>query len=149
MAVERLDEVDETHLDDLMALYRSAWWAKNREPEEVRRMLRHTDVKLGFRDTETGRLVAFTRVLTDYVYKAFLFDVIVAPEFRGAGLGRALVDAVLQHPELRGVQMVELYCKEGDGLLLRAVGLHAGIGGYAADAPPQRLEPVKSGMEYV
>jgi len=112
MGIERLDDVGEERLEELLALYQAAWWARDRHPDDVRRMLRHTDVKLGFVERETGRLVAFCRVLTDYVYKAFLFDVIVAPEQQGTGLGRALVDAVLEHPDLRGVQMVELYCNE-------------------------------------
>jgi GNAT superfamily N-acetyltransferase len=40
-----------------------------------------------------------------------IFDVIVAREHRGAGLGKRLLDYVLDHPMVAGVRHVELYCK--------------------------------------
>jgi hypothetical protein len=45
------------------------------------RMLQHTDLVVGV-CTEPGQLVGFTRVLTDQVFKAVIFDVIVAREHR-------------------------------------------------------------------
>ena len=65
---------------------------------------------MAFCDARSRRLVAFARVLTDYVYKGLLFDVIVAREHRSAGLGRALMDAVIHHPKLKRVRQFELYC---------------------------------------
>jgi GNAT superfamily N-acetyltransferase len=43
-----------------------------------------------------GEQVAYARVVTDGVTFAWLADVIVDPAHRGHGLGRALVDAVLE-----------------------------------------------------
>ena len=54
--------------------------------------------------------MAFARVLTDGVYKALIFDVIVAGSHRDHGLGRALMDALLEHPRLKSVRHLELYC---------------------------------------
>lgn len=73
-------------------------------------MLEHTDLVVGV-CSDDGRLVGFTRVLTDRVFKAVIFDVIVAREHRGAGLGGRLIDYVLDHPMVAGVRHVELYCK--------------------------------------
>ena len=55
-------------------------------------------------------LQGFARVLTDYVFKAFIFDVIVAENRRGSGLGKTLVSLVLNHEKLRSVKQFELYC---------------------------------------
>ena len=60
---------------------------------------------------DSGRLAAFARVLTDFVFKAFVFDVIVDPLHRATGLGKALMDAIIGHPELAGVRHFELYCR--------------------------------------
>ena len=56
-------------------------------------------------------LIAFARVITDDTYKALVLDVIVDSSARGTGLGRELMDAVISHPELTGVQHFELYCR--------------------------------------
>jgi GNAT superfamily N-acetyltransferase len=55
-------------------------------------------------------LVAFSRVITDYVYKALILDVIGAPEFRNRNLGRRLMDAVCEYPPLTAVRHFELFC---------------------------------------
>ena len=106
-----VNRLDPAHIDDLLELYRSAWWARDRVADDVRRMLVAADVIVGFREAATQALVAFARALTDGVYKALVLDVIVAPAYRGTGLGQRLVDAVLAHPRLQQVRDIELYCR--------------------------------------
>jgi GNAT superfamily N-acetyltransferase len=105
-----VEHIDDRLRSDLMELYRHEWWTNQRRDEEVARMLQHTDLVVGV-CSDDGRLVGFTRVLTDRVFKAVIFDVIVAREHRGAGLGKRLLDYVIDHPMVAGVRHVELYCK--------------------------------------
>ena len=60
---------------------------------------------------ENDDLAAYARVLTDTVFKAFIFDVIVAPEHRGKRLGERMVNLIKEHPKLKNVKHFELYCK--------------------------------------
>ena len=105
-----LDRVEERHFPDLMELYRSTYWGADRTEQEVRKMLDHTDLVFALID-EDDHMVGFARVLTDTVYKAFVFDVIVRPDRRGGGLVRQLLDAIFSHPQLAGVKHFELYCR--------------------------------------
>jgi GNAT superfamily N-acetyltransferase len=50
-------------------------------------------------------------VLTDRAFKALIFDVIVAKAHRNHGLGRRLVQYVIDHPMVAEVAHIELYCK--------------------------------------
>jgi GNAT superfamily N-acetyltransferase len=106
-----VERVDDRLRRDLMELYRHEWWTNARRDEDVARMLQHSDLVVGVCADPDGRLVGFTRVLTDRTYKALVFDVIVDQAHRHAGLGRRLVQYVLDHPLLAGVTHVELYCK--------------------------------------
>ncbi len=110
MSFEKIDHLTDAQMEELHALYQAEWWTKGRKLEEVRRMLEHSDITIAFCEADTKNLVAFTRILTDYVYKALVFDVIVAAPYRSAGLGRHLVHAVINHPRLQSVQHIELYC---------------------------------------
>lgn len=103
------DRLTEPQVEDLCVLYRQEWWTVRRTPDEVRRMLEHTDVFVAA--IEDDRLVAFARVLTDRVFKALVFDVIVAASARSRGLGRTLMNHVCHHPLVKDVQHVELYCR--------------------------------------
>jgi ribosomal protein S18 acetylase RimI-like enzyme len=74
-------------------------------------MLAGTDLVLALIDRAANRLVGFARVLTDWRYRAYIYDVIVAPEWRDRGLGRRLVDALMAHPRLAAVETMELSCQ--------------------------------------
>jgi GNAT superfamily N-acetyltransferase len=95
----------------LLELYAAASWASHRTREDVERMLTETDLVFALIDRSADRLVGFTRVLTDFVYRAIVFDVIVAPGARERGLGRMLLEAVVSAPRLAGVETLELTCQ--------------------------------------
>ncbi len=86
------------------------WWA-DRTVEDVRRALSETEVAVGLEDR--GELVASARVLTDYTYYAKVFDVIVAADRRGDGLGRRLMEGVVTHGDLQDVDGLSLLCRRG------------------------------------
>jgi ribosomal protein S18 acetylase RimI-like enzyme len=86
----------------LQALYEHAPWARGRTVDGIRRMLAHTDYHFSAWDGQ--RLVGFARVLTDGVYRATLWDVVVHPDYQGRGVGEELVNRVLTHPVLSTVE---------------------------------------------
>ena len=75
----------------LVRLYQQAPWAKGRILEDAREMLRHTDVAVMAWDGDV--LIGFGRVLTDYVYRATIWDVIVDKAYQGQGIGADIVEA--------------------------------------------------------
>lgn len=127
MAIELRDRIEEAYMADLMALYRQTYWGQERSEEEVRKMLAHTD--LVFALVDGGHLVGFARVLTDTVYKAFVFDVIVDEGRRGQGLVRRLLGAITAHPQLSGVKHFELYCRPDVVELYRKWGFGTELSG--------------------
>ena len=83
-----------SQVDDLLRLYANEWWTKDRTRPDVERMLEASDLLFAIIEKESGSLAAFARVLTDRTYLALVLDVIVAPEHRGGGLGRLLVERI-------------------------------------------------------
>jgi GNAT superfamily N-acetyltransferase len=111
MPVRLIERLSDRQVEELTALYQREWWSQRRTLGDVRRMLAGTDLIFAFEDAPSGELVAFARVLTDTVYRAYLFDVIVKESHRGQGLGRAIVDAVLKHPTLATIEKLYLWCR--------------------------------------
>lgn len=99
----------ESQVSDLMELYKNEFWSDKRTRDDVVKMLASTDVIIGLVD-ECDRLIGITRVLTDFVYRAMIFDVIIKPTHRKMGLGAKLMDAVLNHPKLQTVEHFYLNC---------------------------------------
>ena len=104
-----ISELNEQQISDLTDLYKNEFWSQNRTQKDVAKMLRASDIVIGLVD-ECDRLVGFTRILTDFVYRAVIFDVIVKPSHRDRGLGKQLLDLVVRHPQLRSVEYLSLYC---------------------------------------
>jgi ribosomal protein S18 acetylase RimI-like enzyme len=123
----------------LIHLYRQAPWAKHRALEQAQAMLAKTDVVISAWDGP--RLVGFGRVLTDYVFRASIWDVIVDRDYQGRKIGTEIVRRILDHPTL---QQVELFW-----LCTRMPGFYERLGFSAkeqtgmvwsrkkADPPPQ------------
>lgn len=108
-AFDVVTTLDERQIEQLYALYQREWWTKGRSLASTRQCVKGSQICLGLVD-DKGDLVAFTRVITDYTFKALVFDVIVAEHARGLGLGDRLMRLVLEHEALRSVKHIELYC---------------------------------------
>ncbi len=109
--LQPVHRLNERQIAELHALYQLEWWTKDRALADVQRLVANSKIIVAFCDRATGRLIAFTRVITDSVYKALVLDVIVDQNYRGRDLGRMLMDAVIAHPELKDVKHFELYCR--------------------------------------
>lgn len=103
--------LDVARIHELLA--GQAYWARDRSPETVRQSIEHS---LCFGVYEGATLVGFARVVTDYAVIAWLLDVLVAEDHRGRGIGKALVDAVLSHPDLQNVRRWMLGTRDAHGL---------------------------------
>ncbi|GAB6073706.1 GNAT family N-acetyltransferase [Nautilia lithotrophica] len=96
------------YIDDLMSLYKNEWWTDKRKKEDVIKMLQNTTFVFGI--VKDDKLVAFYRVLSDLVYKALIFDLIVDKNYRGQGFSKILLNEIFNNPKLKNVAGFELYC---------------------------------------
>ena len=63
--------------------------------------------------------MAFARVISDFATFANLVDVYVDRDYRGNGYAHGLMDAVLGHPDLRGLRRFTLATRDAHGLYAR------------------------------
>jgi ribosomal protein S18 acetylase RimI-like enzyme len=101
------DGKSDIDLDQLQELFNlTAFWAKNRSIEDLSIAIANSDPVISAWDGE--RLIGFARATSDVIYRATIWDVIIHPNYRGAGLGRKLVETVLSHPRVNRVERVYL-----------------------------------------
>ena len=92
------DELDVPMIHRYLA--EESYWARGISRSVVDRALSYSLCFGGYVGSEQ---IAFARVVTDRATLGYLKDVFVLTRFRGRGHGKALIGAILAHPDLRGV----------------------------------------------
>jgi len=131
MLYDNVDELSVEHVRRLYELYQQEWWTEGRSLDDVRTMLAGQGYVYGVSAAETGELAGFARVLTDGVFKALVFDVIVDPAHRGRSLGRRLMERILEDPRLSRVKHFELYCRPELEPFYESFGFSKDVGGVS------------------
>ncbi len=105
-------------LNQLKELFRvTAFWAQTRRVEDLAVAIANSEPVVSVWDQD--RLIGFARAISDGVYRATIWDVLIHPDYQGSGLGRKLVDTVLSHPCISQVERVYLMTTYQQGFYTR------------------------------
>ncbi len=83
-----------------------AFWAQGRSNKQLKQLLSASNVVVSL--WRGSRMVGFGRATTDGISRAVLWDVVVAGDLQGHGLGRQVVEALLEDPKICNVEKVYL-----------------------------------------
>ena len=125
-----IERLEPCHIEQLHQLYRQEWWTRERTLEETRRVVTHSQINLGLID-QYDTLRGYARILTDYTFKALIFDFIISETQRGEGWGDVLMEAIIMHPDLQPVPTLELYCLPEMFPYYERFGFTSEVGGVA------------------
>jgi ribosomal protein S18 acetylase RimI-like enzyme len=105
--IQFCNQKERINLEELQELFQvAAFWAKDRRPEDLAVAIANSDPVITVWDG--ARLIGFGRATSDGIYRATIWDVIIHPDYQGAGLGSKLVETVLSHPKLSRVERTYL-----------------------------------------
>lgn len=105
--IQFCDRKFQIDLNQLQALFKlGAFWAKERSIDDLRIAIENSEPVISLWDGQ--KLIGFARATSDGIYRATIWDVVIHPDYRGAGLGSKLVETVLSHPRMNRVERVYL-----------------------------------------
>ncbi|XP_048318278.2 GCN5-related N-acetyltransferase 1, chloroplastic [Ziziphus jujuba] len=100
--------VNDLNLDHLNSVFMAVGFPK-RDPAKIRVALENTDALLWVEYRKTQRPVAFARATGDGVFNAIIWDVVVDPSFQGIGLGKAVMERLVEELLGKGICNIALY----------------------------------------
>lgn len=124
-------------VDVIHATLTRMYWSEGVSRELV---VRSIESSLPFGVYEGERQIGFARVITDHATFAYLSDVYIDEAARGHGLGKFLVESILEYPTLGGLRRFLLATRD-------AHGLYAQFGFAAVGKPENVMEIVKGVRE--
>lgn len=112
-------------IDSYWPLFLTTGWNDifRMEPEEIERATRNSTYCVSAYDG--ANLVGFARAVSDGVMYAAVYDVIVHPDYRSQGIGKALVQDITRQCKDAGVFSVHLFAAEGTEPFYNKLGFQA------------------------
>jgi ribosomal protein S18 acetylase RimI-like enzyme len=116
--IQFCDNKSKIDFKQLLELFQiAAFWAQSRKIEDLEVAISNSEPAISVWDGD--RMIGFARATSDGIYRATIWDVIIHPDYQGAGLGRKLVETLLSHPRLSRVERVYLLTTYQQGFYAR------------------------------
>lgn len=94
-------------------LQTDSYWAQNRTLEQTETAIKNS---ICFGVYYGDRQIGFARVVSDCATFAYIGDVFVIDEYRGRGLSKWLMEAIVSHPDLQNLRRWILATRDAHGL---------------------------------
>ncbi len=121
--------------EHFFALFETTGWNYEYQAtaEELVRMLDNSQRVVAAYDGES--LVGFGRVVTDGVLHAMIYDMIVRPDYQGRGIGKNILQRLVQWCRQSHIRDIQLFCARGKRTFYEKNGFVA----RTEDAPGMQL----------
>ena len=87
-------------------LNENAFWAKGRNKKQICRMLTHSSVVVSL--WHHNKIIGFGRATSDHVFRAVLWDVVIAADHQGLGMGKLIIESILANKKIKSVEKIYL-----------------------------------------
>lgn len=95
------------HITEVEKLLKQAYWASKRDSKTIQKSIENS-ICYGVFDAEQDILIGFARTVTDFATMYYLTDVIIASTYRGQGIGKCLLEQIVNDVRFNGMYSVLL-----------------------------------------
>mgnify|MGYP001200637016 CR=1 FL=1 len=81
-------------------------WAKDREINDLKHCLSNSDVIVSL--WQGTKILGFGRALSDGIYRAVLWDIVIDENHQGNGYGKLIVSSILKSKKMKRIE--KIYC---------------------------------------
>ena len=115
--------VKEWDTAELVGLYEAGgWWLKEHDPAHIPGLVRGSYAFAVATAGDPGPAVGMGRVISDGIADAYIQDLVVLPEWRGKGVGRMIVRALLRFCYSRNITWIALIAEPGSEDFYTGIG---------------------------
>ncbi|KAE8699051.1 hypothetical protein F3Y22_tig00110597pilonHSYRG01370 [Hibiscus syriacus] len=100
--------ISDLNLDHLNSVFVAVGFPR-RDPEKIKLALEHTQSLLWVEHKRSQKPVAFARATGDGVFNSIIWDVVVDASFQGIGLGKAVMERLIEELLEKGICNIALY----------------------------------------
>lgn len=128
-------DVEENELTMLKEVYQSVGWMKH--DERIIKKVFHASTQQVFA-VKDHKIIGFARALSDGVFNAAIYDVVVHKNYQGRGIARTLLEDIIH--QLEDVSCIQLIATTGNEPFYEKIGFKKLKTGMAIYNNPQLAE---------
>ncbi len=119
----RIELVKSWKEDPIVDLYKAAgWWKEYMDSSKIKIIIGGSYLFAVAIDISTGRTIGTGRVISDGIADAYIQDLVVLPDWRGMGVGRMILSALLEGCKSRSISWIGLIAQPGTEKFYRSLG---------------------------
>ncbi len=100
--------------EDIVSLYKAGgWWKDHYDPAGISFLLEKTFAFVVAVEGNSRRAVGMGRIISDGVSDAYIQDIVVLHEYRGKGIGKKILEKLVDHCRKQGLVWIGLIAEEG------------------------------------
>ncbi|WP_422286247.1 GNAT family N-acetyltransferase [Methanothrix sp.] len=100
--------------EDIVELYRAGgWWREYMDSSRINDLIQGSFLFAVAVEKRSGKAVGMGRVISDGVSDGYIQDLVVLPGWRSEGVGRMILDRLLEECRSRGIAWVSLIAEPG------------------------------------
>lgn len=95
--------------EEIVELYKAGgWWKETYDPSGIESLIKGSFAFAIVIDISKNKAIGMGRILSDGVSDAYIQDMVILPEYRGKGIGKQLVNVLLEHCLAKGIMWIGL-----------------------------------------
>ncbi len=115
--------IDSWNESEIVDLYKSAdWWRECYDPSEINNLIKNSFSFAVAVDKKTNTAVGMGRLLSDGVSDAYIQDLVVLNEYRKKGIGKKIVNFLLDVCKKNHIQWVGLISEPSQDSFYEKIG---------------------------
>ena len=115
--------VDNWPEDELVKLYKAGgWWKDTYDKSKLKDLIKGSFAFAVVIDKKTNQTIGMGRILSDGTSDAYIQDLIILPEYRKQGIGKKLVDKLVEYCHSKGVKWIALIAEPDQDGFYSSIG---------------------------
>jgi ribosomal protein S18 acetylase RimI-like enzyme len=100
--------------DEIVSLYKAGgWWKESYDKSAIKSMIAGSFAFAVAVDKSSGKAMGMGRIISDGTSDAYIQDFIILPKYRRQGIGKQLLNFLLEHCVSKGIPWIGLIAEPG------------------------------------
>jgi GNAT superfamily N-acetyltransferase len=109
--------------NDIIKLYKvGGWWKESYDSSGIKPLITGSFAFAVVIDNKTGQTIGMGRIISDGVSDAYFQDLVILPEYRGRGIGKKLVNHLINYCLSKKLIWIGLIAEPGQDVFYSSVG---------------------------